>query len=338
MTRPTARVLALLEILQAGGTRTVAELADRLGVDERTVRRYVSHLLDLDVPVRSVRGRYGGYRLEAGHRLPPLMFTDEEALAVVLGLVAARRAGLVTTSVAAAASAAAKVQRVLPQALGRRLEALLATTVFATTVSAAPERAAVAPETPVLLGFAEAARDRRPVAVDYTAGNGRSTARRVEPYGIVARSGRWYVVGADSRSGETRSFRLDRVTAATLLDGTFEVPEGFDPSAHLLEGIATAPHRYEVALRVQGAPDLVRSRFPDGIVTVDAGPDAGGWVVVRLRAERLDWVPGVLVASGLPFVVDGPDELRGLVRELAARLVRATDGRPLTRPRSPRAR
>ncbi len=130
MTRPTARVLALLEILQSGGTRTVADLAARLGVDERTVRRYAGHLVDLDVPVRSVRGRYGGYRLDPGFRMPPLMLTDEEALAVLLGLVAGRRAGLVTTSVAAAESAAAKVRRVLPRALGARLDALLATADF----------------------------------------------------------------------------------------------------------------------------------------------------------------------------------------------------------------
>ncbi len=85
MPRPTARVLALLELLQSGGTRTVGDLADRLGVDERTVRRYVAHLLELDVPVESVRGRYGGYRLGAGYRLPPLMLTDDEAVAVLVG-------------------------------------------------------------------------------------------------------------------------------------------------------------------------------------------------------------------------------------------------------------
>ena len=92
MARPTAHVLTLLELLQSGGTRTAAELAG-LGVDERTVRRYVDHLVDLDVPVESVRGRYGGYRLAPGYRLPPLMLTDDEALAVLLGLVAGRRAG-----------------------------------------------------------------------------------------------------------------------------------------------------------------------------------------------------------------------------------------------------
>src|SRR3954451_22948057 len=150
MTRPAARVLTLLELLQSGGVRTMAELADRLGVDGRTVRRYVGHLIDLDVPVESVRGRYGGYRLAPGYRMPPLMLTHEEALAVLLGLVAGPRGGLgttspagvglVTTSVAGMESAAAKVRRVLPEALGRRLDALLATADFTT-----PARPVVTP-------------------------------------------------------------------------------------------------------------------------------------------------------------------------------------------------
>src|SRR6476620_8686870 len=125
MARPTARVLSLLELLQSGGVRTVAELAGRLDVDERTVRRYVQHLIDLDVPVESVRGRYGGYRLASGHRMPPLMLSDDEALAVLLGLVAGQRAGLMTSTGSASETAAAKVRRVLPARLGRRLGAVL---------------------------------------------------------------------------------------------------------------------------------------------------------------------------------------------------------------------
>src|SRR5258708_2539636 len=124
MARPTARVLSLLELLQSGGVRTVAELAGRLGVDERTVRRYAGHLIDLDVPVESVRGRYGGYRLGSGYRMPPLMLSDDEALAVLLGLAAGRRTGLVTATGAASETAAAKIRRVLPERLPRRLDAL----------------------------------------------------------------------------------------------------------------------------------------------------------------------------------------------------------------------
>src|SRR5277367_1657862 len=115
MAKPLARVLALLDILQTGGTRTLRELSERLGVDERTVRRYADHLLDLDVPVESVRGRYGGYRLASGYRMPPLMLSDEEALAVLLGLVAGRRAGLMTATGTAGETAAAKIRRVLPE-------------------------------------------------------------------------------------------------------------------------------------------------------------------------------------------------------------------------------
>lgn len=124
MTRPTARVLAMLELLQAGGQRTVGDLAARLGVDERTVRRYAEHLADLGIPVQAQRGRYGGYRLAPGYKLPPLMLTDDEAVAVVLGLRAAERAGLATTDHTAAVSALAKVSRVLPRALGKRLDSL----------------------------------------------------------------------------------------------------------------------------------------------------------------------------------------------------------------------
>ncbi|WNE94375.1 YafY family protein [Streptomyces luomodiensis] len=367
MNRPTARVLALLEILQAGGTRTVADLADRLGVDERTVRRYVGHLIDLDVPVRSVRGRYGGYRLAPGYRMPPLMLTDEEALAVLLGLVAGRRAGLVTTSVAAAESAAAKVRRVLPEALGRRLDALLATADFTT-----PSRPVVVPETDVLLVLAEAARDRRPVAIGYTAWKGRRSERTVCPYGIVAHSGRWYVTGADSASGEVRMFRLDRIESATVLPGSFEVPAGFDPAARVLSGLAGVPYPHEVSLRVHGTVEQVRHRLPPGLATVTelasgpardttsgtdadtasgtdsaaagdaartAGPpppaasgaeEGGGWVRVRLRAERLEWVPSVLAWLDLPFVIEYPDALRGHVRALARRLADCADAVPDT--------
>jgi predicted DNA-binding transcriptional regulator YafY len=320
MNRPAARVLALLEILQGGGTRSTADLADRLGVDERTVRRYIGHLLDLDVPVDAVRGRYGGYRLSPGYRMPPLMLTDEEALAVLLGLVVGRRSGLVTSSVTAVESAAAKMRRVLPKPLAARLNALLETTDF----TASP-RPVTSPETEVLLRLAEAARERRPVEIGYTGRDGRRSERVVHPYGIVAHSGRWYVTGTDSASGEVRTFRLDRVASVAVRDGEFEVPAGFDPAAEVLRGIARTPWRHEVSVRVQGDPDTVLSRLPRGIPSVepvDAEPD---WVRVQIRAERLDWLPTVLAALDLPFVVERPDELRARIRALADRLRAAAD-------------
>lgn len=327
-------MLALLELLQAGGTRTVAELAARLDVDERTVRRYVSHLIDLDVPVHSVRGRYGGYRLAPGYRMPPLMLTDDEALAVLLGLASARRTGTAAVPAAAVESAAAKVRRVLPVALGRGLDAV-DTTVELTT-PAAPSPAA--PGTEVLLELARAARDRHPVVVDHTTHDGRRRERTVRPYGIVAHSGRWYLVGEDSSREEVRTFRLDRITRARTLPGTFEVPAGFDPGARVLDSLAGVPRRHEVSVRVRGGVEHVRSRLPAGIATVEEIPDdagaAGpgsepaGWVRVRLGAERLGWVAAALAGVERPFVVERPEALREEVRALARRLTGyADDGR-----------
>src|SRR3954447_17221775 len=148
MTRPAARVLTLLELLQSGGIRTIAELADRLGVDGRTVRRYVDHLIELDVPVEAVRGRYGGYRPGPGYRLPPLMLSDDEALAVLLGLIAGRRAGLMTTTGTGTANetAAAKIRRVLPAGLAERLDAVLESLAFTAEPGDLPR-----PQTGVLL-------------------------------------------------------------------------------------------------------------------------------------------------------------------------------------------
>ncbi|MGW4828515.1 helix-turn-helix transcriptional regulator [Amycolatopsis japonica] len=312
MTRPIARVLALLEILQSGGTRTVAKLADRLDVDERTVRRYAEHLVDLGIPVRSVRGRYGGYRLAPGYRMPPLMLTDEEALAVLLGLVAGRRAGLITTSVAAVESAVAKVRRVLPEALGRRLDALLETADFT-----APARKALSAEAEVLLTVAEAARDRRPVALAYLAGHGGASERVVHPYGVVAHSGRWYLTGFDSASGEVRTFRVDRIQSAETRAGTFEAPDGFDPAERVLTALAETPYRHDVSVWIEATPEEIRAVFPPSVATLETDGDR---VRVRVRAQRLDWIPPLLAALDRPFDIERPAELRDLVGALAARL------------------
>lgn len=317
MATPTARVLALLEILQSGGTRTVGELSRRLGVDERTVRRYVSHLIDLEVPVRSVRGRHGGYRLAPGFRLPPLMFTDDEAVAVLLGLLTARRIAPSVAPTQPTESAAAKVRRVLPEALGRRLDALLEATDL-TAQPIATDGTAGAPAGLLLL-LAEAAGARRPVAIDYTDRNGRHTDRVVHPYGLVVHSGRWYLVAADPSDHQVRTLRLDRIAAPALRTGTFEVPADFDVGAHAVTGLAGTPWQHDVAVRVHASVDEVRRRLPPGLAVV-APSDEPGWVQVRLRAERLDWVPALLAGLGHAVVVEQPAALRDEVRALARRL------------------
>jgi predicted DNA-binding transcriptional regulator YafY len=322
MARPTARVLSLLELLQSGGVRTVAELAGRLGVDERTVRRYVDHLIDLDVPVESVRGRYGGYRLASGYRMPPLMLSDDEAVAVLLGLIAGRRTGLVTTTDTASETAAAKIRRVLPERLARRLDAVLGTLAFT-----APPGQTPAPDTAVLLSIADAARHRRPISIRYTARDGRRSERTLHPYGLVAHSGRWYVTGADPGIGEDRTFRLDRIADTRTLPGSFEPPAGFDPAQNVLSGLATTPYRHEVTLAIQGTIEQIRARLPASVATVEELPTAGGadpqtepWYRVELHAERLDWLPPLLASLDRPFAVERPGELRDRIAALADRL------------------
>jgi predicted DNA-binding transcriptional regulator YafY len=321
MARPTARVLSLLELLQSGGVRTVAELASRLGVDERTVRRYVDHLLDLDVPVESVRGRYGGYRLAPGYRMPPLMLSDDEALAVMLGLVAGRRTGLVTTTGTASETAAAKIRRVLPERLARKLDAVLGSLAFT-----APPGQAPAPDAAVLLSIADAVRHHQPITIRYTAADGRRSERTLHPYGLVAHSGRWYVTGADPGIGENRTFRLDRIADTRTLPGSFEPPAGFDPAQHVLSGLAKTPYRHEVTLNIQGTIEQIRARLPASVATVEELPEGGAdpqterWFRVELHAERLDWLPPLLASLDQPFAVERPDELRDLIAALASRL------------------
>ncbi|MEW1638544.1 WYL domain-containing protein [Streptomyces sp. NPDC093801] len=333
MSRPTARVLTLLELLQSGGTRTVAELADRLGVEGRTVRRYVDQLVtDLDVPVESVRGRYGGYRLAPGYRLPPLMLSDDEALAVLLGLLAGRRTGLTTTGRTAGETASAKIRRVLPRHLAHRLDTLLDALAFTDRPGDFDP-----PDSGVLLTLADAVRHRRPVSIRYTDRDGRRSERTLHPDGVVAHAGRWYVTGEDVRIGEDRTFRLDRITDARTLPGSFEAPDAADPARRLLEGFATAGHRHEVTLRIHGTVGQIRAHLPAAVALLreyqhehehghghepvaDEDRAAERWLRVELRAERLDWLPPVLAALDRPFVIERPEELRALVTAFADRL------------------
>ena len=328
MARPTGRVLTLLDLLQSGGIRTVAELADRLGVDGRTVRRYVDHLIDLDVPVESVRGRYGGYRLAPGFRMPPLMLGDDEALAVLLGLIAGRRAGLMTSAGTASETAAAKIRRVLPTRVARRLESVLESLAF-TEESEQPN----APNTDVLLTIADAVHHSRPISIRYTARDGRRTERTLHPYGIVAHAGRWYVTGEDpalGEGGEERTFRLDRIADARTLPGSFDPPADLDPAQRVLSGFAEADYRYEVVLRIQGTRERIRARIPASVASVseDADDERDGWLRVEIHAESLDWLPPLLASLDLPFVIERPAELRELVLAFAERLAASAHNLP----------
>jgi len=313
VTRPTARVLALLELLQGGGKHTVMSLAERLDVDERTVRRYAVHLVDLGIPVEASRGRYGGYRLAPGYKLPPLMFTDDEAVAVMVALATA-------TASPGASSAVAKVRRVLPIALAGQIESLLST--MDTTL---PARRRPIPATDTLLALADAARRHHTVTLSYTAWRGRSSVRDFDAYGLVLHSGQWYVTGLDHETRETRTFRLDRVRSVRGLSETFTPPDDFDPAHQVLAGLAAIPYRHAVSVILRADADSLRRRIPAWVGTLTEVP---GGVRLTFRAERLAGAADLLASLGCPFIVEAPTELREEVRVLAQRLLAAAGDVP----------
>jgi predicted DNA-binding transcriptional regulator YafY len=305
-------VLALLELLQGAGQYTVGDLAARLGVDERTVRRYVEHLTDLGIPVHARRGRYGGYQLARGYKLPPLMLTDDEAVAIALGLTAGRNSGLLTTEVAAADSAIAKLQRVLPAALANRLASLLSVAEFT-----APSRPGTAPGTTVLLELADAAQHRRTVTIDYTAWDRRTSQRAFDTYGLVFHAGRWYATGHDHARNAVRTFRLDRIARVQHADGTYDVPPDFDSAGRVLEGIASVGWRHQVVVDLATTLDQASRRLPPTVGLLTEVPDG---VRLTARAERLDGMAQLLAGLGWSFTIIQPDALRAEVVALADRL------------------
>lgn len=312
MSHPASRVLGMLELLQTHHHLTGADLGARLGVDERTVRRYATTLADLGIPVVAARGRYGGYRLSPGYKLPPLMLTDDEAAAVVLGLIAAEHLGL-TTEAPATGSALAKIRRVLPKNLAERLAGVQESLGFTIDRSATAAR----PATTTLLTLGAAARATRRVSITYRSWRGAVSLREVDPYGLVFHAGRWYVTGFDHKRGEIRTFRLDRIAAVDTGEATFVVPDGFDAVGHVTRSLAGVPYTWEVEVLFETDLAQVRRRVPASVAEIT---ETGDGVLMKTRAQSLPGMAQMLAGLGWPFRIVGPPELREAVREHAERL------------------
>src|SRR5688572_9852146 len=239
--QPTSRVLTVLELLQARPGISGPELAERLEVDRRTVRRYITTLQDLGVPVVGERGRHGGYRLRPGFKLPPLMLTDDEALAVTLGLLAVRRLGLATAA-PAVEGALAKIERVLPAVVSEQVQAIQATLAF----DLPPVETETTPTAATVRAFSTAASQRRRLRIGYRSADGASTERSVDPHGLVYRLGAWYAVGWCHLRQAERVFRLDRVGPVDVLSETFEAPPNFDCRAFVQQALATMPNVWSI--------------------------------------------------------------------------------------------
>src|ERR687888_2777391 len=279
MYHPTTRVLTALELLQSRSRMSGAELADRLEVDRRTVRRYVTMLQDLGVPVESESGRYGGYRIRPGYKLPPMMFTEEEALALSLGLLLARRLG-VTEAAPAVEGALAKLDRVLPDRLRGRVQAIQGALAFT------PWRGTTFPSDPaILLTLTSAAQFTRRVHVRYRGNDEEFTERDVDPYGVAHHQGRWYTVGWCHLRQDVRVFRLDRIVTLQPLDETFARPLDFDCAAFLLHSFATIPYGWPIEVLLELGLEDARRRIAPDAGTLEA---KRGGVILRAQADHLE--------------------------------------------------
>jgi predicted DNA-binding transcriptional regulator YafY len=313
MQGPATRVLAVLELLQARGVVSGGDLSRALGVHGRTVRRYIAVLEELGIPVMAERGRFGGYRLVPGYKLPPMMFGDEEALALSLGLLAARGLGLADAA-PAIASAQAKLERVMPAALKRRVRA--ADETIALDFSRGTPTGGDGHTLRVLSAAAQACQR---VHLDYRSAQRADSQRDVDPYGLAWRSGRWYLVGHCHLRGGLRSFRLDRIEAVAPLPVSFARPPGFDALAHLAFSLATLPRAHAIEVFLQTDLATARREVFDAIGLLEA---ADGGVRLHAQADDLDWFARELARLPFAFEVRAPEALREAVRTVALRLQR----------------
>jgi predicted DNA-binding transcriptional regulator YafY len=305
---PATRVLTVLELLQSRQHISGPELATRLEVDTRTVRRYITMLQDLGVPVEAERGRYGSYRLRPGFKLPPLMFTDDEALALTLGLLAARKIGLAVAA-PAVEGALAKVERVLPATLRERVQAVQETLVFDFTPSS------TVPNNEVVMTLCAAAQQERRVWMRYHNWNAsEETERFVDPYGLVYRSGFWYMVGYCHLRSELRTFRLDRIVKTEMRKENFPRPPDFDCLAHVLQSLPNTPATWQIDVLLETTLEHAECGVPPALAILEECNDG---VIFRCNAHNLDWMAYVLLGLGCPLIVRQPPELRNALQRLA---------------------
>jgi predicted DNA-binding transcriptional regulator YafY len=316
MSDTPARLLRILSLLQRQPHWSGPALAERLGVTTRTVRRDVDRLRSLGYPVEAGPGTAGGYRLGIGAALPPLLLDDDEATAVAVAL-GASTGGAVAGIEQPALAALAKLDRVLPVRLRQRVDALRSS-----VVTMAPPSDEV--DADLLVTLAQACEGHERVTIAYRDREGRATERRTEPHRLVSTGRRWYLVAHDVDRADWRTFRVDRITAATRTGHRFVPSDPPDAAALVGRAITTAPYRHQAVVRFDTPAPVLRDRIPPtvGIIRPD-----GESSVLTIGADDLAYLAGHLVGLDLPFEVLEPAELRDHLR-LVGRRLSAAHGQP----------
>ena len=311
-TRPTARALMVLEMVQNSPGISGEQLAGRLGMTDRAVRRYVGNLRDAGIAVESTRGKYGGYRIGRGVRLAPLMFTAPEALGLVMAVLEGRR----TDPTDPVGQAVAKLIRVLPKALAEPVEAVVRTS------ERTPDGHSSAPDPQVAAAVAQGTAGRKRLRLGYRLehrpGEDRTVRMDVDPWSLVVRYGKWYLLCWSHTADARRILRIDRVVDVEELDEEAEVPEDLDPLVAVEEHLAQGwRHRIEVV--VEAPIERVKWWIPrkQGLLTaIDEH-------TTRLEAstDELDWYAERLAAVQAPFRVVSPDALREEIAKVGERML-----------------
>jgi predicted DNA-binding transcriptional regulator YafY len=313
----STRLLDLLSLLQARANWPGPELAERLEVDRRTLRRDIERLRRLGYPIEARRGRDGGYRLAAGSTMPPLLLDDEEAVAVAVGLRSAAGlgiSGIEETSV----RALAKLESLLPSRLRRRIR-----TIGAATVTFPVTGPTIEPE--LLSQIGAACREHHGLRFRYRSRQDEVTRRRVEPLSLVHSGYRWYLVAFDRDRDDWRTFRVDRIDGSASEDTRFvpRTPPHTDLAAYVAEqlGEVSNAYRAEIVLRAPAAE--MRAKVPAHYGTLEEIDEAS--CLLRTGAPWLGGLAIYVAMIGVDFEVRSPDELRELIGELAERFTAAAN-------------
>jgi predicted DNA-binding transcriptional regulator YafY len=316
---PTTRVLTILEMLQSRQRLSGPELASRLEVNTRTVRRYITMLQDLGFPIEAERGRHGFYHLRPGFKLPPLMFTEEETLALTLGLLAVRRLGL-TVAAPAVEGALAKIERVLPQTQQERIRAVqetLSLTFPPHTISTSSE---------ILLTLCTAAQLERRVFLRYQTWESKESEREADMYGLVYRGGFWYSVGYCHLRQDLRVFRLDRINEVEMRDTTFTRPLDFDCVDYVMHALSNTPTTWPVEVLLETTLAEAQQVIQPAVASLEQTSQG---VMMRCSVGNLRWLAEtLLVRMEWPYIVVQPPELQDELRKLAAHLEFMAERRP----------
>ena len=308
-----ARLLLLLSLFSTRPQWSATELAERLSVTTRTVRRDITALRDLGYPIESDAGRTGGYRLGAGGRLPPLLLSEDEAVVVAVGLRAAIVRG-VSGYDEAAVAALAKLEQVLPPVLREQVSALHHATVVV------DRRAGPSVDPDTLLTIARGCRRPELVRFTYTDGEGVTSERRVEPYGLVNAERRWYLVAYDLGRADWRTFRADRMSAVVLSGHVFERRQEPDTEAMVLRAIASYPYDAQAEVVLHMTFDQAQREISRTVGTIE--PLDADTTLLRIGADDHGWIARYVASLPCDVDVRSPDELRRELRALGERLAR----------------